>query len=128
MSLRRRELLAACGGVALMAGCSASVGTYDLVVANCTEEELSTDVRLRRDGDTGPVLEETYAVPADSCSDLADGIQVEDVFPEGGDYEIRVEPEGRPPTTESISVRQEAVDNNDESVSVDIEPDEVVVY
>ncbi len=111
-----------------MPGCSASVGTYDLVVANCTDGELSADVRVRRDGDSEPVLEETYAVPANSCNDVADGVQIEDVFPEGGSYEIRVELEGRPPTTESVSVRQEAVDNNDESVSVDIEPDEVVVY
>ena len=128
MNLRRRELLTACGGIALTAGCSASVGTYDLVVANCTEEELATDVRLRRDGDTEPVLEETYTVPANSCGDFSDGTRVEDVFPEGGSYEIRVEPEGRPPTTESINVRQEAVDDNDEGVNVNVESDEVVVY
>ena len=128
MNLRRRELLAACGGVALTAGCSASVGTYDLVVANCTEEELSTDVRLRRYGDTELVLEETYAVPANSCGDFSNGTRVEDVFPEGGSYEIRVKPEGRPTTTESVSIRQEAVDNNDENINVNVEPDEVVFY
>ena len=121
MSLRRGELLVACGGAALTAGCSASVGTYDLVVADCTEKELSANIRVRRDGDSESVPEEAYAVPANSRSDLADGIQDEDVFPEGGDYEIRVEPEGRPPTTE-------AVDNNDEGVNVNVEPDEVVVY
>jgi len=128
MSLQRGELLVACGGAALTAGCSASVGPYDLVVASCTEKELSANIRVRRDGDSESVPEEAYAVPANSRSDLADGIQVEDVFPEGGDYEIRVEPEGRPPTTESVSVRQEAVDNNNESVSVNVEPDEVVFY
>ena len=57
---------------------------------------------MRRDGDSEAMLDETYAVPANSCDDLADGVQVEDVFPEGGTYEIRVEPEGRTTVTESV--------------------------
>ena len=128
MNMRRRDVLLACGGFPVIAGCSASVGTYDLVVMNCMEEEASAEVQVRRDGDSEAVLDETYAVPANSCGDLADGVQVEDVFPEGGTYEIRVEPEGRTPVTESVSVRQEAVENNDENVSVEIGTDEVTVY
>ena len=112
----------------MIAGCSASVGTYDLVVMNCMEEEASAEVQVRRDGDSEAVLDETYAVPANSCDDLADGVQVEDVFPEGGTYEIRVEPEGRTTVMESVSVRQETVENNDESVNVKIGTDEVTVY
>ena len=113
----------------MIAGCSASVGTYDLVVMNCMEEEeASAEVQVRRDGDSEAVLDEAYAVPANSCKDLADGVQVEDVFPEGGTYEIRVEPEGRTPVTESISVRQETVENNDESVNFEIGTDEVTIY
>ena len=65
----------------MIAGCSASVGTYDLVVMNCMEEEASAEVQVRRDGDSEAVLDETYAVPANSCDDLADGVQVEDSSP-----------------------------------------------
>jgi len=104
MNIRRRDVLLACRGFPVIVGCSASVGTYDLVVMNCTEEEASAEVQMRRDGDSEAVLDETYAVPAKSCGDLTDGVQVEDVFPEGGTYDIHVEPEGRTPVTESISV------------------------
>jgi len=128
MNVRRREVLVACGGLAVIAGCSVSVGTYDLVVTNCTDEEMAAEVGVRRDGEDESVLEERYAVPANSCSDLADGIQVEDVFPEGGTYEVRVEPNGRSTVTESVSVRQEAVENNDENVNVEIGNEEVSIY
>ena len=83
---------------------------------------------MRCDGDSEAVLDETYAAPANSCGDLADCIQVENVFPEGGTYEIRVEPEGRTTVMESVSVRQETVENNDENVNVKIGTDEVTIY
>ena len=128
MIVRRREVLVACGGFAVIPGCNASLGTYDLVVTNCTDEEMAAGVGVRRDGEDERVLEERYDVPANSSSDIADGIQVEDVFPEGDTYEIRVELDGRSTVTESVSVRQEAVENNDENVNVEIGNEEVSIY
>lgn len=94
---------------------------------NCTEEKKDAAIELTH-GNTGDtVFEETVRVPGESCSDVADGIEREDVFSEGGLYTVAVSVGGYDPTEEQVEITEQEIEDNEDSVTITIREDEIVI-
>lgn len=118
-----------------MAGCiSVTGGTMDLVVTNCLDSngtEESADrraiVRIRHEGTGNAVFDETVTVPEMSCSDVVDGVQREDVFPEAGTYTVSVTVDGYDPAESRVELSERAIEDNSDNVVITIQEDGIEI-
>lgn len=137
--MNRRALLASAGTITAggaLAGCISvdSAGTMDVVVNNCLDSD-GTDgnadkrasVRIRHDGNGTTVLDETVTVPEDSCSDVVDGVEREDVFPDPGTYTVAVTVDGYDRAESQVEFSERAIDDNSDTVVITIRADDVEI-
>jgi hypothetical protein len=122
--MNRRRFLEALG-TAIVAGTSAgcvSLGTMDLVVQNCLDDRATVDVRVTRD-DGGVVFEESVPTPGESCSDVVDGAEREDVFPEAGTYTVTASAPADRDAERRVEFSAREIEDNSDSVVVTLRAD-----
>lgn len=128
--MHRRTFIAAGGTAAVVstAGCvSRTPGTKDLVVANCLEAETTATIRISREGTDDAVFDETVTVPEESCSDVVDGVEREDVFSEAGTYVVRVRVDGYDPARARVEFSERVIEDNGDNVVVSIRESELEI-
>jgi hypothetical protein len=137
--VKRRTLLASAGtitaGVAV-AGCISvdRGGTMDVVVNNCLDSDGSDGnadkraaIQIRHDGNDDTIFDETVTVPEMSCSDVVDGVEREDVFPEAGTYIVAVTVDGYDRAESQVEFSERAIDDNSDNIVITIREDEVEI-
>lgn len=128
--MNRRRVLALLGTAAISAvsGCSVSVGTMDVTVRNCQPDAREVSIRVTSKSSESVIYDEQHDVPGESCGDTgAAPVEVEDLFTEAGEYHV----EATSPELESVergySFEEALIKNNDDSVSVRIEEEGLVL-
>lgn len=128
----RRGFLASVGStttIVATAGCITvdAGGTMDVVVNNCLDgdqpdgnADKSADVRIRHAGNEDVILDETVTVPEMSCSDVVDGVEREDVFPEADSYTVSVAVDGYDRAEAQIDVSARQIEDNTDNVVITI--------
>lgn len=127
--VNRRKFIAAAGVTAVgswTAGCiSVSGGTKDLVVENCTDDKKDASIQIAQTDSGDTTFEETVAVPSESCGDLVDGVEREDIFSDAGTYTVDISVEGYDAAEEQIEVSKQEIDDNSDTVGITIDESEI---
>jgi len=102
-------------------------GTVDLVVNNCLDSDQTdgkkdkkADIQIRHERNNMVIFDETVTVPEMSCSDVVDGVEHEDVFPEAGLYTVSVTVDGYDQSEEQVEFSNQEIEDNTDNVVITI--------
>lgn len=135
--MNRRSVVTATGSITATiatAGCLSfnPSGTKDLVVNNCLDSDETDEnadkqatVHIQDDGNGATIFDETMTVPEMSCSDVVDGVDREDVFPDAGTYTVAATVDGYDRSTAQITFSERNIEDNSDNVVVSIQADEI---
>jgi len=102
-------------------------GTVDVVVNNCLDSDQTdgkkdkkADIQIRHERNNMVIFDETVTVPEMSCSDVVDGVEHEDVFPEAGLYTVSVTVDGYDQSEEQVEFSNQEIEDNTDNVVITI--------
>jgi hypothetical protein len=128
MNQRRILSLLGTATVPVTSGRSSSVGTVDMTVRNCQPDTRDVDIRVARNSSGSVIYTDTYEVSGDSYSDVrAAPVEVEDLFNEPGEYHVEVNSPDLAPTERDYTFDEALIETNDDSVTVRIEEEGLVL-